>query len=432
MKGRQMLNPGDRVDAMTGPITVGDELGTGGQGTVYRARTADGRDVALKWYLPDFQRPDLRESIAELVARKAPSSHFLWPDDVATRGDEFGYVMRLRPAEFHGLTRVLKRKVAITMNELVRGAAQTVAAFKELQANGLFYCDISDGNLFIDPTNGDILICDNDNVGSSRTRPRVLGTARFMAPEIVRGDRKPSALTDSFSMAVLLFLLLMNDHPLQGAAEARIHVFDAAAMNRIYGEKPVFIFDPADTSNRPVPGLHDNARIFWDIYPEALRRVFTQAFTEGLRDPGRRPSFAEWQAALSDCVDALVLCRRCGRQNFADVLVDSSPSCWKCGQPLELPMRLTMGRRVVMLNEDTCLYERHLGRRGDPANPGDARAEVVKHPTSGVLGLRNRGSAQWFIRVPGRAGQSVDPGRAVSLVPGTEIDFGDGRGVIES
>src|SRR5262249_8799546 len=252
---------------------------------------------------------------------------------------------------------------------------------KALQAKGLFYCDISDANLFVDPKTGDVLICDNDNVGSSRTRPRVLGTARFMAPEIVRGEKKPSALTDSFSMAILLFLLLMNDHPLQGEAEARIHVFDAAAMRRIYGTHPVFIFDPSNPANRPVPGIHLNAPLFWNLYPQILRDVFIQVFTEGIRDPGRRPSFGEWQSALATVEDAVVRCTFCGRQNFVCSTRQGGLACWSCSRRFQPPVRLVIaGKRLVVLNPDTKLYAHHLTKGGDPAAAGPAYAEVSQHP----------------------------------------------------
>jgi eukaryotic-like serine/threonine-protein kinase len=426
-----MLSPHkDRLSRVSGgSVKVGAELGTGGQGTVYEGTTDDGRKVAIKWYLPAFQTSDLRESIAELVAKKAPSHHFLWPDDLVTKGVEFGYIMRLRPPEFANLTAVLKRRVRLSFRELVVAASQTVSAFKELQATGLFYRDISDGNLFLNPRNGDVLICDNDNVGSSRTPTAVLGTARYMAPEIVRLEKRPSAMTDSFSMAVLLFLLLMNDHPLQGAKESQIHVFDAAAMRRIYGTSPVFIFDPVDKSNRPVPGLHLNAPLFWDIYPQPIRDIFTRVFTEGLHEQGKRPSFGEWQAALAAAEDAIVVCQ-CGRQNFAD---GDSTSCWGCRQPVALPPRLVLGgRRTVMLRTDTVLFDRHItGKGGSAASPGEKRAAVVRHPTQNVLGLKNVGTGQWFIEVPGKPGRVVEPGNSVRLANGTKIEFGDGSGVIQ-
>ena len=109
-----------------------------------------------------------------------------------------------------------------------------------------------------------------------------------MAPEVVRGDDLPSTQTDLFSLAVLLFLILMNHHPLDGRKETEIHCFDLQAMTRLYGCEPVFIFDPADESNRPLPGYHDNALAYWPIYPRFLQEKFIQSFTAGIERPEDR------------------------------------------------------------------------------------------------------------------------------------------------
>ncbi len=424
---------GDQLNCESGAlVTVGEVLGTGGQGEVREGLMSDGRRVAIKWYHPQFQNDDLRESITTLVREKAPSTHFLWPEDIVVQGSHFGYVMPLRPPDHVSLTKVLGRKVSIKFRELVRAAGHTVAAFKALQAKGLFYCDISDGNLFIHPATGDVLICDNDNVGSTRTAPRVLGTPRFMAPEIVRGDAKPSALTDSFSMSVLLFLLLMNDHPLQGALESKIHVLDARAMRRIYGTDPVFVFDPNNASNRPVPGVHLNAPAFWPLYPESTRRIFTRAFTDGLTDSGRRPTFGEWEATLATAFDAIYPCGQCGRQNFY-CRERADAACWGCKRMLTKPTRLLIGgRSTVVMNPDTKLFPRHMNKRGD-STPGDVPvAEVSKHPTQDVYGLRNLSEQQWFATKEGSGvARPVAPGQSITLAPGTRIDFSALEAVVE-
>jgi len=75
------------------------------------------------------------------------------------------------------------------------------------------------------------------------------GTPRFMAPEIVRGEAKPSTQTDLFSLAVLLFYLFMMHHPLNGKREWEIHCLDLPAMRKLYGTEPVIIFDPNGNSD---------------------------------------------------------------------------------------------------------------------------------------------------------------------------------------
>jgi serine/threonine protein kinase len=102
-----------------------------------------------------------------------------------------------------------------------------------------------------------------------------------MAPEIVRGEAVPSTQTDLFSLSVLIFYMLMVAHPLEGAKEAAIKALDLPAMTKIYGKEPIFISTRTDDSNRPVPGIHDNALAFWRIYPQFLRDIFIRAFTVG-------------------------------------------------------------------------------------------------------------------------------------------------------
>ena len=62
-----------------------------------------------------------------------------------------------------------------------------------LHLNGYCYRDISSGNM-VDPDTGDVLICDNDNVGINRqSDSQVDGTYEFMAPEVIialRGRRR--------------------------------------------------------------------------------------------------------------------------------------------------------------------------------------------------------------------------------------------------
>jgi hypothetical protein len=76
---------------------------------------------------------------------------------------------------------------------------------------------------------------------------------------------------------VLLFYLLMHGHPLSGVRtdascswERGARTSETELLLRNFGIEPVFIFDPEDPSNRPVPG--DRALTWWPIYPEQCRR----------------------------------------------------------------------------------------------------------------------------------------------------------------
>ncbi|MCI7212771.1 MAG: hypothetical protein MR467_01290, partial [Bacillales bacterium] len=76
----------------------------------------------------------------------------------------------------------------------------------------------------MDTNTGHKLICDNDNVTAHKRSLGVLGKMRYMAPEIVRGDKlrkngprqMPDTHSDRFSLAIILFLALCLGNPFEG------------------------------------------------------------------------------------------------------------------------------------------------------------------------------------------------------------------------
>ncbi len=438
MAGSNVLEVGQavRLEGSGMECRVDRFLGGGGQGEVYRATLA-GQPIALKWYFPSAATFEQRKGLATLIGAGAPNDRFLWPMELATAAGipGFGYIMPLREDRYKGFVDLMKRRINPSFRALTTAGLGLVDSFLQLHAKGLCYRDISFGNVFFDPKNGDVLICDNDNVTvDGATVGGILGTPRFMAPEVVRGEVKPDRLTDLFSLSVLLFYMLMSHHPLEGKKEADIHAFDLPAMTKLYGLEPVFIFDPNDLSNRPVPGYQDNALTFWPLYPKFLRDLFTRAFTEGAHDRHGRVQEGEWRVAMVRVRDALIYCR-CGAQNFydADALKESGGkpgTCWNCQRGLRLPPRIRVGRRIVMLNHDTKLYPHHIDDRRmyDFSVP---IAEVTKHPTEpNVWGLKNLSTETWVSTTSAGATNNVPPGRNVSLAVGTTIQFGTAEGEI--
>jgi len=414
---------------------VDDLLGAGGQGEVYRCQLS-GIDLALKWYYPHTATAEQRSALQALISSGAPDIRFLWPSELVTADGKpgFGYLMALREPAYRGITDLLVRRVTPTFTSLSTAGVHLADAFLQLHARGLCYRDISQGNVFFDPQTGDIRICDNDNVGIDSEPGGVIGTPRFMAPEVVRGDKLPSTQTDLFSLAVLLFLMLMNHHPLDGRKETEIHCFDLRAMTRLYGHEPVFIFDPADQSNRPLPGYHDNALAYWPIYPKFLQAQFTRSFTSGISQPGDRVRESTWRGTMGRLRDAILYCG-CGAENFYDSEALQSAGgiaapCWHCHKPLQLPPRIRIGKSVVMLNHDSKLYRHHL----DEAAAFDFTipvAEMTQHPSDpSRWGLRNLSQHRWTATIAGGNVRDVDPGRSVAVAASTVIHFGTSDGQI--
>ena len=406
-----------------GSWRVGVLLGEGGQGAVHQLDSLDGRpSLALKWYRPESAHPDQLTALARLAQLPAPSESFLWPLEVLD-GPEggFGYVMPLRPSSYLPIADLLTGRADASFSAVARLCMGLADSFLRLHAQGLCYRDISLGNVFFDPSTGLPLICDNDNVGIDGHEPaRVLGTSRFMAPEVVRGEAQPSTATDLYSLAVLLFYLLMFHHPLQGRRELAHPCFDREAEKELFGTHPLFIFDPDDDSNAPDPTIHGSVIEYWALYPSYIHDDFVRAFTAGLAAPAQRVREGFWRAHLARLLDSVMICV-CGRENLTDDGIPMGP-CWSCKRDLPVPVRLTFGPRALVLNAGTRVTRHHLRR---DYVYDDAIAEVVPHPARPDLwGLRNLTDITWTATGPDGDTQEVPPGRSLGLVLGTRIDFG--------
>lgn len=439
----QLLHPGQEVTTVKSkhPCRVERFLGAGGQGEVYQADIG-GKKVALKWYYPGQDTHEQRLRLLHLVDEVPPDERFLWPIDLVVnrRIAGFGYIMPLRDPSYKSLVDLMKKRIQPepTFRIIAEAGYQLSRSFLNLHSKGLAYRDISFSNVFFDPISGNVLICDNDNIGvtGKNDDATVLGTMRFMAPEIVAGKAAPSSDTDRFSLAVLLFYLLFVAHPLEGLKESKIRCLDMVAMRKIYGTDPVFIFDPQDDSNRPVPGIHDNAQLYWEIYPDFLKKKFEHSFTSGLKDPvNGRVRESEWCDVMISLQDSLMYCGHCGNENFYDPAAFAAapaPVCWYCSRDLASPAHLRLKNRLVVLNHDTVLLPRHL-QPGLFYDTGEVCARVVRNPHHpGLWGLNNLGGCNWMVTRTDETTMVVEPGRSVAITGGVRIDFGKITGVIEA
>ncbi|MFJ5971210.1 protein kinase [Streptomyces sp. NPDC093060] len=441
-----MLDGGTRLAAETGDeVEIVDFLGAGGQGEVYRVRTPDG-ERALKWYYPTCATDEQQAIVEELVARDFADDRFLWPEAyVPAHRGSFGYLMGLRPDRYKGLPALFRRQLRTSPRALLTACLYTVEAYQALHSRGIAYRDISWGNIFFDPATGDVLVCDNDNAVVEGDASGISGTMEFMAPELVRGD--PGARTgtqsDLHSLAVLLFMFLMNHHPLKGRRELGIHCLDEAAERKLYGRSPLFVFDPADDSNAPDPMEHATVLATWDAAAGTLQELFRRSFTVGLRDPAARVRESEWRNALRAVLDSVVECASCGRQNMTEPGENPPPRpCWGCGALLVLPPRLTVTtppprtEHHIRLRRGARVQAHHLLPEPARHDCSDAAlvAELVEHPKKpGRFGIANRSRQTWTGTRSDGTSQKVEPGQTVPLRAGLELDLGDGvRAVVRA
>ena len=367
------------------------ELGRGGQGIVYLVEV-DGQQMALKWYI-NAPNNVFYKNLQENIKSGSPSDAFLWPEYITEKQKgTFGYVMKLRPEGYYEFGHYLLARVQFKSFEAMTNAAMKICqGFKDLHLKGFSYQDLNDGNFFIHPESGDVLICDNDNVFPEGQKSGIMGKARYMAPEIVCGKTLPGKPTDRFSLSVVLFMLFFGNHPFEGSRVLACPCMTEKFEKKFYGEDPIFIYDAQKTENRPVRGVHNNVLKKWKIFPEILRNAFIKEFSEEcILNPEKRMIEANWQRIIQQIRDSLVRCPNCGDETFVDS--STSNNCLCCGRPIIPAGTLRIANRNILLTPKTRIYV-DLDNNPDieiVTIPGD------KYP----IQLRNLTMHRWTVETP--------------------------------
>ncbi len=419
------FNKNDTVKLKIGnSLTIKEKLGEGGQGVVYRVEL-QGKEYALKWYTHEYSKK-FYQNLDNNIKKGAPAKTFLWPLYITEwKDNRFGYVMELRPPEYKDFSHFLLAKQRFaSLSSMINAALQISNAFRELHRAGYSYQDLNDGNFFINPQTGDVLICDNDNVAPDGTNLGIAGKCRYMAPEVVLGKRKPNADSDRFSLSVALFMLLFGNHPLEGKLIASVPCMTDKNERRFYGSDPVFIFDPQDDRNRPVMGIHTNAIRRWPLFPIFVREAFIHAFgKECAHHPNKRNPENEWQKLFIRLRDETVMCS-CGNETFID-LSQSSSRCINCGKDLGKPLLLHVKNNRVVLFPQQKIYACHL--RPDNQDFLTVAGEVIQNKKNPSLwGIRNLTSDVWLATLPDGRQLSVKTNEVIPVFKDIEIIFSGG------
>jgi eukaryotic-like serine/threonine-protein kinase len=422
------LKRGDSVYTRSAsePLVVGDRIGRGGQGTVFRTELG-GRELALKWYRPSAS-PSFDEKIQagliKLIDGGRPKNHaFIWPIDMVScpGRDGFGYVMPMMERRFITCFQMLSEDKSPDFGVKIRIGLNLVDAFASLHSDGLCYRDISFGNVYVDPGSGDVAIIDNDNVGTTGEDALIKGTLQFMAPEVMLDEEPPRMESDLYSLALFLFYLFCHGHALEGAAVDESYnstepdrPTDHELLLKHFGHEPLFIFDPSDSSNRPTPGNPVNS--WWPVYPKFFQQMFIASFTTGLKDTTLTGRFLEgmWRKALYRLSDSVWRCQNCRAALLFDAS-DVGRACWRCGRVPDLPLLVRTAGYSLVVTEGAMLTSRHL-MLGGLADEPIAIAELDERLPGAVL-LRNLSEFTWDVDTAGEALQQVKPGHKVVARP---------------
>lgn len=411
-------------------------LGQGGQGSVYEVRSrGDGTHHAVKWYHRRTAVEPQRERLKAVTQMPQPAEDiegidFVWPAEMVTLADSssFGYVMPLfDPTQFVPYVTVLKKQIRQpSPDQLCKLGFLICCAIDAVHRSGFAYCDINLGNILFDLEDGCIVICDNDSVVVNNSGAAVYGVLDFMAPEVALRHSEPNALSDSYSIAILLYQMWMWEHPMEGSLTASIKSFDDIAKLNRFAKNPLFAHHPTDQRNTvdSVP-LFAHSQKRWERCPDSIKELFIQSFTVGVDSPGQRPRLSAWQAVMLECECNTADCTRCGARNHLDAQAADRNVCFQCGTPfpvqLVLEARYPGGVSRVCATNDTQLMPFHIGgplERGSNVKP---LGRIEKHPkVSGAHILRNLSPSAWTYQHEG-AQLTVEPESARALIPTVQL-----------
>ena len=221
---------GDKVrtklqDAIGDAFVLGDLLGRGGMGIVYRAReVALDRDVALKVLAFDpILNPDAYarfEREAKLAAR-LDHPHIVPIFSVGQRAGVAFYTMRM--VKGGSVEQLVTPGTGMELGRALSILRDVASALDYAHANGVVHRDIKPANILIGDS-GHAMVADfgiarafGGDSANTATATGVVGSPAYMSPEQWRGE-KVDGRADQYALGVLAFELLTGKRPFADAS----------------------------------------------------------------------------------------------------------------------------------------------------------------------------------------------------------------------
>jgi serine/threonine-protein kinase len=209
-----------------GKLLIEERVGTGGAGTVYRARHRElGMSVAVKVMHEHFQAdPDFcaRFHAEALAASRLDHPNLTRVLDFGQEPDGLLYIA-MEYLDGKSLRDILDAEKRLDVVRIGRIMLQLCSALTHAHSRGIIHRDIKPENLLIIPALDDdgneteiVKVCDF-GIAHTATGADVVcaGTPEYMAPELLRGE-PPDVQSDVYACGVLLYELLSGVVPFAG------------------------------------------------------------------------------------------------------------------------------------------------------------------------------------------------------------------------
>ena len=225
--------PSELVGTTLAGYRIGEQIGSGGMGIVYRARQMSlDRTVALKVLHPrhvadrQFIGRFLREARA---AGALDHPNLVHVHDAGQADSVWFYVMEY--VDGPTAADVLERRGPFTAPDVVQVATHVGGALGYIHGEGIVHRDVKPENIML-ASDGTAKLADlglarpvaapaTDVEQGEDGRPRVWGTPAYMAPEVALGQ-EADPRSDLYSLGATLFHMLTGRVPFAGETSAEI------------------------------------------------------------------------------------------------------------------------------------------------------------------------------------------------------------------
>ena len=306
-----------------GPITLGRELGAGGEGAVFDIR--DKPDVVVKIYHPERRTSNVFKKL-ELMIQYPPrtedehSGHLYvaWPKHLVydSADNAIGFAMpkvnkKNSLFDYYIPSRRKKNAQHVNYTSLCKVAQSLAKSLDELHGRGYVVGDINESNAYIVEDDYVTLIdSDSFQVKDYQTTPNtiyrcIVGKPEYTPPEL-QGmsfktiDRAP--FHDRFALAVAIYQLLMEgSHPFRGIYQGA----GEPPKVEVYISRGYFLY----SKNRNVPLAPTPTTVPWDSLHSNIKELFVRCFDKGHTNPQSRPEPKEWSSVLEQAMKDLRQCK---------------------------------------------------------------------------------------------------------------------------
>jgi len=207
-----------------GPYQIVDDIGQGGMGQVFKAEhTLMGRVVAIKVLPKSKSTPEAIAGFAHEIRAQAQLDHgnLVRAYDAGHDGNVYYLVTEYVPG--CDLRQYVLQRGRIGQREAATIISQVARGLDHAHHRGLVHRDVKPGNVLISP-DGHAKLSDlglvgfhgEAETGADPRAGRIVGTADYLAPEVIVSPRRVSPASDIYSLGCTLYYAVTGQVPFPG------------------------------------------------------------------------------------------------------------------------------------------------------------------------------------------------------------------------